>query len=185
MNKIFNPQDAAEWLNHGKILIHPTEGVWGIGCDAFNKSAVEKVNILKQRDPSKSFILLAPSTEKALQYLQPLSEQQIEFVSNNWPGHTTIIHGSNDKVPNYLKAIDNTIAMRVSNHKPIINLLSIFNNLMVSTSANISNLPIPKKLEDIAEIFADPDVAFYYFENGKSKKPSSIIDLNSMEYIRE
>ena len=41
LNKIFNPQDAAEWLNHGKILIHPTEGVWGIGCDAFNQSAVE------------------------------------------------------------------------------------------------------------------------------------------------
>ena len=56
---------------------------------------------------------------------------------------------------------------------------------MVSTSANISNLPTPKKLEEIAEIFSDPDVAFYYFENGKSKKPSSIIDLNTMEYIRE
>ena len=55
---------------------------------------------------------------------------------------------------------------------------------MVSTSANITIFP-SKKLEDIAEIFADPDVAFYYFENGKSKKPSSIIDLNSMEYIRE
>ena len=129
--------------------------------------------------------MLAPSTQKALQYFQPLSEQQNEFVSKNWPGHTTIIYGSTDKVPNYLKAVDNTIAMRVSNHKPIINLLSLFDNLMVSTSANISNLPILKKLEDIAEIFSDPDVAFYYFENGKSKKPSSIIDLNSMEYIRE
>ena len=103
----------------------------------------EKVNILKQRDPSKSFILLAPSTKKALQYFQPLSEQQIEFVSNNWPGHTTIIHGSTDKVPNYLKALDNTIAMRVSNHTPIINLLSIFNNLMVSTSAaSVNSNPI-------------------------------------------
>ena len=96
LNKILNAQDAAEWLNHGKILIHPTEGVWGIGCDAFNQSAVEKVNILKQRDPSKNFILLAPSTQKALQYFQPLSKQQIEFVSNNWPGHTTIIYGSTD-----------------------------------------------------------------------------------------
>ena len=185
MNKIFNPEDAAEWLNQGKILIHPTEGVWGIGCDAFNQSAVEKVNILKQRDSSKSFILLAPSTQKALQYFQPLSEQQNEFVRSHWPGHITIIFTSTDKVPSYLKSENNSIAMRVSNHKPIINLQSIFNNLMVSTSANISNLPTPKKLEDIVEIFSDPDVAFYNFENGKSKKPSSIIDLNTMEYIRE
>ena len=58
LNKIFNPEDASEWLKQGKILIHPTEGVWGIGCDAFNQSAVEKVNILKQRDSSKSFILI-------------------------------------------------------------------------------------------------------------------------------
>tara|TARA_B100000214_G_scaffold29781_1_gene19312 strand:+ start:396 stop:953 length:558 start_codon:yes stop_codon:yes gene_type:complete len=185
LNKIFNPEDAAEWLNQGKILIHPTEGVWGIGCDAFNQSAVEKVNILKQRDSSKSFILLAPSTQKALQYFKPLSEQQNEFVRNHWPGHITLIFTSTDKVPSYLKAKNNTIAMRVSNHKPLINLLSFFNNLMVSTSANISNLPTPKKLEDIVEIFSGPDVAFYYFENGKSKKPSSIIDLNTMEYIRE
>ena len=185
MKKFFNPQDAAEWLNQGKILLHPTEGVWGIGCDAFNQSAVEKVNMLKQRDSSKSFILLAPSTQKALQYFQPLSDKQNEFIKKHWPGHITIIFSSNDEVPNYLKPINNTVAMRVSSHIPIINLLSSFNNLMVSTSANISNLPTPKNLEDIAEIFSDPDVAFYYFENGKSKKPSSIIDLNTMEYIRE
>tara|TARA_B100001113_G_C20976176_1_gene564024 strand:+ start:158 stop:715 length:558 start_codon:yes stop_codon:yes gene_type:complete len=185
LKKIFNPQEAAEWLDQGKILVHPTEGVWGIGCDAFNQSAVEKVNILKQRDSSKSFILLAPSTQKALQYFRPLSDKQNEFIKNHWPGHITIIFSSNEEVPNYLKAIDNTVAIRVSSHKPIINLLSFFNNLMVSTSANISNLPTPKNLEDIAEIFSDSDVAFYYFENGKSKKPSSIIDLNTMEYIRE
>ena len=109
----------------------------------------------------------------------------MHFVKKVWPGHTTIIFNSNDNVPCHLKAYDSTIAVRVSNHKPIVNLLSLFKNLMVSTSANISNLPTPKKLEDIAKIFPDPDVAFYYFENGESKKPSSIIDLNTMNYIRE
>tara|TARA_B100001113_G_scaffold244988_1_gene201584 strand:- start:1156 stop:1713 length:558 start_codon:yes stop_codon:yes gene_type:complete len=185
LNKILNPEDATKWLNQGKILIHPTEGVWGIGCDAFNPSAVEKINILKQRDSFKNFILLASSMKKALQYFQPLSVQQNKFVKKVWPGHTTIIFNSNDNVPCHLKAYDSTIAVRVSNHKPIVNLLSLFKNLMVSTSANISNLPTPKKLEDIAKIFPDPDVAFYYFENGESKKPSSIIDLNTMDYIRE
>mgnify|MGYP000004222178 FL=1 len=185
MNKFLNPEDATKWLNQGKILIHPTEGVWGIGCDAFNPLAVEKVNTLKQRDPSKGLILLASSMQNALQYFQPLSEQQNEFVRDHWPGHTTIIFNSSDKVPFYLKSSDNTIAVRVSNHKPLISLLSLFNNLMVSTSANISNLPTPKRPEDIAKTFDDPDVAFYYFNNGGSKKPSSIIDLNTMEYIRE
>tara|TARA_B100000676_G_scaffold106343_1_gene106341 strand:- start:5137 stop:5694 length:558 start_codon:yes stop_codon:yes gene_type:complete len=185
LNKIFNPIDAVKWLKHGKILVHPTEGVWGIGCDAFNHLAVDKINTLKQRDPSKRFILLAPSVKNALKYFQPLSNEQIEYVMNHWPGHTTIIFNSNKKIPKYLKTDINTVAIRVSNHKPVVDLLTHFNSLMVSTSANISNLPIPKKLEDIAKLFTDPDVAFYYFENGESKKPSSIIDLNTMEYIRE
>ena len=84
MNKIFNPEDASEWLKQGKILIHPTEGVWGIGCDAFNQSAVEKVNILKQRDSSKSFILLAPSTQNALQYFHiPIPSPRVQLFRND------------------------------------------------------------------------------------------------------
>ena len=106
MNKFLNPEDATKWLNQGKILIHPTEGVWGIGCDAFNSLAVEKVNTLKQRDPSKGLILLASSMQNALQYFQPLSEQQNAFVRDHWPGHTTIIFNSSDKVPFYLKSLD-------------------------------------------------------------------------------
>ena len=112
-------------------------------------------------------------------------KKNLEVIALSFLILVTIIFTSTGKVPSYLTAENNSIAMRVSNHKPIIKLLSLFNNLMVSTSANISNLPTPKKLEEIAEIFSDPDVAFYYFENGKSKKPSSIIDLNTMEYIRE
>ena len=123
MNKFLNPEDATKWLNQGKILIHPTEGVWGIGCDAFNSLAVEKVNTLKQRDPSKGLILLASSMQNALQYFQPLSEQQNAFVRDHWPGHTTIIFNSSDKVPFHLKSIDNTIAVRVSNHKPLMSCL--------------------------------------------------------------
>ena len=56
---------------------------------------------------------------------------------------------------------------------------------MVSTSANISNLPTPVNQEEVMKIFTDPDVAIYCFENGGSLKPSAIIDLNTMNYIRE
>ena len=56
---------------------------------------------------------------------------------------------------------------------------------MVSTSANISNLPTPNSIDDIKKIFNDSDVAVYAHDNGDALKPSSIIDLNSMEYIRE
>ena len=101
MNKFYDPNDAANWLKKGKILIHPTEGVWGIGCDAFNAAAVKKINSLKQREASKSLILLASSISDALRYFQPLSEQKIRFLETVWPGHTTVIYNKNKLIPWY------------------------------------------------------------------------------------
>jgi L-threonylcarbamoyladenylate synthase len=110
---------------------------------------------------------------------------QQEFLESVWPGHVTVILQANNLIPPSIKAIDNTVAIRVSNHLPIINLLNSFNGLMVSTSANISNLPTPNSIDDIKKIFNDIDVAVYAHDNGDASKPSSIIDLNTMEYIRE
>ena len=92
---------------------------------------------------------------------------------------------ANNSILSSLKALDNTIGLRVSNHLPIVNLLNSFNNLMVSTSANISNFPTPSLLAEVKEIFNDSDVAVYAHDNGDAEKPSAIIDLKTMEYIRE
>ena len=184
MNKFNSPSEAVNWLKQGKILIHPTEGVWGIGCDAFNAAAVHKINALKQRETSKSLIVLAPTINDSLKYFQPLSETHTKFLETIWPGHTTVIYEANQLLPSHLKASNNTIAMRVSDHKPIKDLLSKLENLMVSTSANISNSPPPKTAAEAVEIFLHPDVALYAFENGSAKKPSAIIDLKTMDYIR-
>ena len=185
MNTFNEPEEAVKWLECGKILLHPTEGIWGIGCDAFNLNAVQKINHLKQRESSKNFIILAPTISHALQYFKPLIHSQIDFIDDVWPGHTTVIYESNNLLPTHLKSIDNSIAMRVSNHKPIKELLAKFNSLMVSTSANISNQPTPITAAEALEIFPEPDVALYDFENGSANKPSAIIDLKTMDYIRE
>ena len=185
MNKFNSPSEAVNWLKQGKILIHPTEGVWGIGCDAFNATAVNKINALKQREASKSLIVLAPTIHDSLKYFQPLSEMQTNFLETIWPGHTTVIYKSNSSAPFHIKALDNNIAVRVSDHKPIKELLVKFKSLMVSTSANISNQPTPITAAEALEIFTEPDIALYDFENGSANKPSAIIDLKTMGYLRE
>ena len=74
MNKIsLNLDSSIEWLNSGKTLIHPTESIWGIGCDAFNKDAVENIFNLKKRNKNKSFILLVDSLEAIEKYLQEIN----------------------------------------------------------------------------------------------------------------
>ena len=185
MKEFSSPADASNWLKEGKILIHPTEGVWGLGCDASNINACKKISLLKKRSDNKNFILLAPSISFALDSSAELGESQIEFLKSNWPGHVTVIMQANDSLSISIKTIDNTIAIRVSNHLPITNLLNSFNDLMVSTSANISNFPTSNSLDEVKKTFDDPDVAVYAHDNGDALKPSSIIDLKTMEYIRE
>ncbi len=185
MKKFIAPEDASNWLKDGKILIHPTEGIWGIGCDAFNKTAVSKIVKLKKRSHSKSFILLARSKDQAINYFDGISSQQADYLNKVWPGHLTAVMIAKDSIPNHLKALDKTIAVRVSDHLHIMSLLDFFGGPMVSTSANISNRQTPIDIEEIMKIFSDIDVAVYAHENGEAIKPSTIIDIRTMEFIRE
>ena len=92
MNKIsLNLDSAVEWLNSGKTLIHPTESIWGIGCDAFNKDAVEKIFKLKKRHKNKSFILLVESLDAIEKYLQKINIDDQNYLMKYWPGAYTFL----------------------------------------------------------------------------------------------
>ena len=110
MKELSSPLEASNWLKKGKILIHPTEGVWGLGCDAKNVQACKKINALKQRDENKKFIILAPSLENALDYFEPLSAEQITQLGQLWPGHITVIHTA--KNPSTILRINNMEYLR-------------------------------------------------------------------------
>ena len=71
MRIFLSQSDASEWLKKGKILIYPTEGVWGIGCDAWNEKAVARIYELKKRPSDKSLILLCKSLESIYNFLLP------------------------------------------------------------------------------------------------------------------
>ena len=81
--------EASNCLKAGKILIHPTEGVWGLGCDAFNTNACKKISTLKQRPDNKNFILLSPSISFAIENSAHINALQQEFLESVWPGHVT------------------------------------------------------------------------------------------------
>ena len=90
MNKqSLDVKSSAEWLKAGKILIHPTESIWGLGCDAFNKKSVNKIFKLKKRDKKKNFILLADSIDSVEKNLCNLSIKDRDVLSIYRPGPYT------------------------------------------------------------------------------------------------
>ena len=178
-----NAEDSANWLAENKILLHPTEGVWGIGCNAKNNTAVERVFDLKKRDKSKKFILLSPSIDSVKEFCL-VPKEDIIILEKKWPGPTTFLLDRGSNKYKELSYLDRH-AVRVSAHKPIINLLDLFGSEIVSTSANISGENEINIKDDIVSFFNYEDVAIFDDNLGNLKKPTKIFDLKLKKYIRE
>ena len=183
-SKSLDVTQSIDWLNKGKILAHPTEGVWGLGCNALDELAFKKIYKLKKREYNKSFILLIKSYKSVEQFTEKLSNDEQDFLDEHWPGPVTFLIKYNKNFPKHLQNETGKIALRVSNHLPINTLFKGFNCPIVSTSANISGQDNINDPEKIMSTFDDADVAYYNEELGLHKRPSKIIDLSSREIIR-
>ncbi len=175
---------SAEWLKSGKILAHPTESIWGLGCDAFNEKSVDKIFSLKKRDKKKNLILLADSIDSIDKELCDLSLDDKKFLSKHWPGPYTFLINYSPNIPEHLKNETNKIAIRVSNHLPIRQLFKRFPGFMISTSANISGEININDPQEILNIFEYEELAYYDECLGENESPSQIIDLDTRSIIR-
>ena len=176
---------SISWLESGKILIHPTESIWGLGCDAFNELAIEKIFSIKKREHNKSFILLCKSLDFLNYYVDEIDREDEILLKNNWPGPVTFLIRYNKNLPEHLHSENGKIAVRVSNHSPIRALFEGFNNFIVSTSANLSGKKILDNPLEILDFFESDELAYYDGELGPNKRPSKIIDLDSKSIIRD
>ena len=184
-NRALDLNQSINWLKAGKVLIHPTESIWGLGCDALNESAINLIFKLKKRPLNKSLIVLAESYFSIKEFVTSLNPDQEKLLNKKWPGPYTFLFTYNKNLPSHLMNETGKIAIRVSNHLPLKNLLKAYKGFMVSTSANFSgqsNINCPNK---ILETFANDDIAYYDESLGKQLKPSQIIDLETGIIIRE
>ncbi|MDP3453046.1 MAG: L-threonylcarbamoyladenylate synthase [Bacteroidales bacterium] len=170
--------EAVKVLRSGGVILYPTDTVWGLGCDASNASAVEKLCKIKRRKKCSGLIVLASDMNMVCRHVKKVSEiaEQITEVSVN---PLTVIYPGAFNLAHNVIADDGTIAIRIPDH-PFCNLLlARFGRPVVATSANISGLETPRHYEDIEDdiISAADWVADPFHEEGSTGKPSSIIFL--------
>ena len=182
--KILDISSSAKWLKEGNILIHPTESIWGLGCDAFNKLSVNLIFKIKKRNKNKNFILLIKSLESFDHYLKHINKNDKDFLQKHWPGPYTFLIKYNKQLPKHLKNNTGKIALRVSNHLPIKRLFEIYSGYIISTSANISGQVNLNSPNEILDFFVSDKMAYYDEALGTNKSPSTIIDLESRSIIR-
>mgnify|MGYP000138525044 CR=1 FL=1 len=166
-------------LKQGGIILYPTDTVWGIGCDATNYEAVDKIYALKKRDDSKSMICLVNDFKMLNQYVEDVPEVAYDILKYA-VNPTTIIYDKPKRVSENLVADDNTLAIRVIREKFCNQLIRQFKKPIVSTSANLSGQPTPTSFKEIdPEILKGVDYVVNLQRNKKMVKPSSIIKLSS------
>ena len=173
-------QDALRVLRRGGIILYPTDTVWGIGCDATNASAVDRIFELKRRAESKSMLVLVDSIARLERYVDvPEAAEQLLSVSEGGRPMTIIYPGAQG-VAEALIAEDGSLGVRVTNELFSKALCAGLGKPIVSTSANISGEPAAKTFAEICrEICEGVDyVCRYRREDNSLKSPSSIIKIN-------
>jgi L-threonylcarbamoyladenylate synthase len=147
-------QKGVEILKKGKIILYPTDTVWGIGCDATNENAVSKIFEIKKRSESKSLIILINGIEMLKKYVPTISEN-VKTLLLTTEKPTTIIYENPVGLAKNVVSNDNTVAIRIVQHDFCQQLISKFGKPIVSTSANISGSPTPKSFKEIDKPILD------------------------------
>ena len=143
-------KEAVRVLKEGGVILYPTDTIWGIGCDATNEAAVERVYKIKQRSESKSLVLLACDLDMVARYIREIPPMAIDLVEVNDAPMTIVYPGAEHLAPNVI-AEDGSVGIRIPMNEFCRQMAFKLRHPIVSTSANISGEPSPKKFKDIPE----------------------------------
>ncbi|MDE5623965.1 MAG: threonylcarbamoyl-AMP synthase [Alistipes sp.] len=176
---------AVEVLRAGGVILYPTDTVWGLGCDATNPAAVDKIYRLKQSDNKKSMLVLCASADMVVRYVDRAPGIAFEVMELATKPLTLILPGAVGVAEN-LVPDEGTLGVRVPDHEFCRQLLRAFGKPVVSTSANISGQAAPAGLQEVVrELVEGVDfVVNPRFEGKPTRKASSIIAFGEGGEVR-
>ncbi len=177
-------EKAVPILKKGGLILYPTDTVWGIGCDATNAAAIDKVFALKKRQESKSMICLVSDFKMLQQYVEEVPEVAYDILKYATKA-TTIIYDRPLRVAENIIADDNTLGIRVVRDPFCGKLIRKLKRPIISTSANISGAPTPKNFKEIdSAILEGVDYVVNLPLQNKGAKPSSIIKIGGDSTVK-
>lgn len=170
-------KESIEALKDGKIILYPTDTIWGIGCDATDDEACRRIAQLKNRDASKSFIILVDSFAMLERYVPEFNEVCYDLADFASKPLTIIYPTAKGLAPSILSD-DGSIGIRITKDPICQKLIRSIRKPIVSTSANISTEPSPTCYDDISEaIKKGVDATVNERLHEKMEKASQIIKI--------
>ena len=180
-------EEIASLINNNKVIVFPTETVYGIGTNGLDRNAIEKLYKIKERRFSKPITLLVSSYEMICSVANIISPLEKKIISNFFPGPITLILNKKKIVPNILTANTDTVGVRMPDNELILKLIEYCKVPIATSSANISGFPPSIDVEDIYNCFKDK--VDLYIDGGKSRigVPSTVVKVenNDIKILRE
>lgn len=169
---------ACEIMQAGGIILYPTDTIWGIGCDATQEKAVQRVYELKRRADHKAMLLLTDSPAKLNAYVSEVPEIAWDLIEVADKPLTLIYPGARNLAASLLGE-DGSVGIRITSEEFSRRLCERFRKPVVSTSANVSGEPSPRTFDEVSEVIkAGVDYVVSYRQDDRTEaQPSSIIKL--------
>jgi L-threonylcarbamoyladenylate synthase len=172
-------EKALAALQQGGVILYPTDTIWGLGCDATNEAAIQKVYAIKNREDTKSLIILLADARDLLHYVAAPDPAVFDYIGQA-QRPTTIIFQNAINLPEGLVAADGSIAIRIVQDTFCRHLIKRLRKPIVSTSANRSGAPSPQNFNAIADVIKNSVdyVVQWRQDDSKPAQPSQIIKWN-------
>jgi L-threonylcarbamoyladenylate synthase len=174
---------AAKAILDGKVIIYPTDTVYGLGCSISSAKSVKRVSDIKKRSADKPLSIAFPNIESARKYVF-LDADDEEYIKKNINEPLTFIVRKNELVPGYVTAGMDTVGIRIPDNKIVKELLLLAGIPIITTSANLSGEKAPGTFQEISkEVLEKADLAI---DSGpcRAKVPSKIVNLLTGEVLR-
>ncbi|WP_152267008.1 L-threonylcarbamoyladenylate synthase [Agriterribacter humi] len=179
MNFTADVEHCLQVLQAGGVILYPTDTVWGLGCDATNHLAVQKIYRIKQREETKSMIVLLTEERDVIKYVAQPDLRIFDYLDETSKPTTVIYKDAVGMAPNLI-APDGSIAIRIVRDEFCRHLIKRLRKPLVSTSANISGQPAPALFSTIdpAITTAADYVVQYRQTDTRIAQPSAVIRWN-------
>ena len=175
---------AARVLANGGVVAYPTEAVYGLGCDPWDRIAVERILEIKGRDLAKGLIVIAADLPQLLPFVEPLPSDRMAEILDSWPGPNTWLLPARSTTPAWLTGRFHTLAVRVTAHPLAAGLCRAYGGAIVSTSANRANRPPARSAFEVRRMLDHTPDYILSGACGGAERPSTIRDGRTGRILR-
>ena len=181
-----NLQEIVKHLKNQQVVAYPTEAVFGLGCNPNSQSAVENLLVLKQRPMSKGLILIAPSLDFLLPFIDEsrLMEEHWQRLTTQYDRPTTWVVPAKTTTPKFLTGDFDSIAVRISQHSAVKLLCEQAGFALTSTSANLTGQPPCHTAQEVKQQFGT-DFPVLDMPVGGAVNQSAVRDILTNKVFRQ